>query len=84
MEMLDEASETLRRWAEVAEKAWRAGEDIAGALQAEFAPALANVPADHRAKLETLNGIHSNAAGLRRWLETTKGDPHAPARAELN
>ena len=30
-------------------------------------------------KLETLNGIHSNAAGLRRWLETTKGDPDGPA-----
>ena len=32
---------------------------------------------EHRTKLETLNGIHSNAAGLRRWLETTKADPTA-------
>ena len=75
--MLDEAEETLRRWAEVAEKAWRAGDDIAAALGQEFMPALDQVDAENRAKLETLNGIHSNAAGLQRWLEKTKGDaPH--------
>ena len=33
MEMLEEAEGILRRWAEVAEKAWRAGEDIAAALE---------------------------------------------------
>ena len=27
----------------------------------------------HREKLETLNGVHSNAAGFRRWLETRAG-----------
>ena len=30
--ILDEAEETLRRWASVAEQAWRDGEDIAAAL----------------------------------------------------
>jgi glyoxylase-like metal-dependent hydrolase (beta-lactamase superfamily II) len=76
MPMLEEASETLRRWAEVAEKAWRAGEDIADALSTEFGPQLAGVDPENRAKLETLNGIHSNAAGLRQWLERTKADDH--------
>jgi glyoxylase-like metal-dependent hydrolase (beta-lactamase superfamily II) len=71
--MLEEAEDILRHWAEVAERAWRAGEDIAEALDKEFAPALAGVSPEHRHKLETLNGIHSNAAGLERWLETTKG-----------
>jgi glyoxylase-like metal-dependent hydrolase (beta-lactamase superfamily II) len=72
--MLEEAEEILRHWAEVAERAWRAGDDIAGALEKEFASDVDGVAADQRAKLDTLNGIHSNAAGLRRWLETTKGD----------
>ena len=43
---------------------------------AEFAGALEGIDPENRNKLETLNGIHSNAAGLRRWLETTKGDAH--------
>ena len=76
MEMLGEAEDTLRAWAETAERAWRADEDIAEALTKEFTPELDRFAPEDRAKLETLNGIHSNAAGLRRWLETTKGHPH--------
>jgi glyoxylase-like metal-dependent hydrolase (beta-lactamase superfamily II) len=73
---LEEAEEILRQWAEVAEKAWRAGDDIADALEREFSPELDGIDPADRDKLETLNGIHSNAAGLRRWLETTRGsDP---------
>ena len=33
-----------------------------------FAADLEGVADEHREKLETLNGVHSNAAGLRRWL----------------
>jgi glyoxylase-like metal-dependent hydrolase (beta-lactamase superfamily II) len=69
IDQLQEAEDILRRWAEVAERAWRAGEDIPDALEREFSPELAGVDPDRRVKLETLNGIHSNAAGLRRWLE---------------
>ncbi|GAC1312446.1 MAG: hypothetical protein NVSMB16_09280 [Acidimicrobiales bacterium] len=77
-DLLDEAAGTLRRWAETAESAWRAGTDIADALGAAFAADLDGVPAEHREKLETLNGVHSNAAGLRRWLDqrTTDAHPH--------
>jgi glyoxylase-like metal-dependent hydrolase (beta-lactamase superfamily II) len=71
--MLDEAEDTLRKWAQVAEQAWKTGEDIAAALQTSFAPDLDNVAPDNVAKLETLNGIHSNAAGLRMWLERSAG-----------
>ncbi|MGH8922794.1 MAG: MBL fold metallo-hydrolase [Actinomycetes bacterium] len=73
MEMLEEGKETLRQWAQVAEVAWRDGRDIAAALDERFGNVLTEVDPTQREKLETLNGIHSNAAGLKRWLETTKG-----------
>ena len=67
-DLLAEAEGTLRRWAEVAEAAFRNGEDIAAALAAEFDPLVADVAEEHREKLAVMNGVHSNAAGLRRWL----------------
>ncbi len=66
--LLDEAAETLTHWAEEAERAFVAGEDIADALTRRFAEDLSGVEAAQRVRLETLNGIHSNAAGLQRWL----------------
>jgi glyoxylase-like metal-dependent hydrolase (beta-lactamase superfamily II) len=72
--LLADAEDELRKWAETAEKAWRAGEDIADALSARFGHSFDHLPPEQRARMETLNGIHSNAAGLKRWLETTKGD----------
>jgi glyoxylase-like metal-dependent hydrolase (beta-lactamase superfamily II) len=80
--VLEEATEILTRWAEVAEDAWREGRDIATALDAAFGSDLDDVPEEHREKLETLNGIHSNAAGFRRWLDKraehghVHGHPH--------
>jgi len=78
-ELLAEAAETLKRWAEEAERAWRAGEDIAGALEARFAFDVSDLDETTREKIETLNGFHSNAAGLQRWLEqraTGETHPH--------
>ena len=77
-ELLSEAGSTLRRWADVAEKAYREDRDIAEALQQEFRGDLSGVAEEHREKLETLNGVHSNAAGLRRWLEQRQGDQREP------
>jgi len=71
--LLEEAEETLRQWAEVATRAWREGRDIAEALTARFSVDTSEVPAEHRDKLEVLNGFHSNADGFRRWLETRNG-----------
>ena len=68
-ELLAEAAETLQAWAAEAERAWRAGEDIAYALERRFTVDFSHLGAASREKLETLNGFHSNAAGLRRWLE---------------
>lgn len=73
--VLEEAAETLRRWAAVAERAWRDGRDVAAALDSAFAAELVGVGGSHQEKLETLNGVHSNAAGLRRWLEKREGVP---------
>jgi len=68
-DLLAEAEATLRSWAEEAERAWRAGEDIAAALDSRFKQNLDGVEPERRRQLETLNGVHSNAAGMRRWLE---------------
>lgn len=80
--MLEEAEEILRRWAAVAEAAWKEGRDIATALDAAFTGELSGTDPAEREKLETLNGIHSNAAGFRRWLDTRAaagaGDTSAP------
>jgi glyoxylase-like metal-dependent hydrolase (beta-lactamase superfamily II) len=68
-ELLAEAEDTLRLWAETAETAYREGADIADALAARFDPLLGDIDAAHKEKLDIMNGVHSNAAGFRRWLE---------------
>jgi glyoxylase-like metal-dependent hydrolase (beta-lactamase superfamily II) len=75
--ILAEAEETLREWAGVAEQAWREGADIAEALADAFVTDSQPIPPAEREKLDTLNGIHSNAAGFRRWLEKRAGDEKA-------
>ena len=70
MATLVEAEQILRKWAEVAERAFREERDIAEALDTAFGAELEGIDPVHKEKLETLNGIHSNAAGFRRWLET--------------
>jgi glyoxylase-like metal-dependent hydrolase (beta-lactamase superfamily II) len=67
--LLAEATETLTLWAETAEAAYRQGLDIADALAARFDPLLGDIDPVHKEKLDIMNGVHSNAAGFRRWLE---------------
>src|ERR1035441_4724386 len=69
-DVLEEADGTLRRWAEVAEAAFHQGKDIAAALAIEFESDMAGVSDEHREKLDIMNGVHSHAAGLHRWLST--------------
>ena len=76
-QLLDDAEERLRDWVGVAERAWSEGRDIAEALTERFAQQNETVDAEQRARIETLNGIHSNAAGLRRWIETRDRPPKA-------
>jgi glyoxylase-like metal-dependent hydrolase (beta-lactamase superfamily II) len=79
LDVLDEAEGTLRRWAEVAEAAFRAGQDIAAALETAFAADMEGVPDAHRRKLEVMNGVHSNAAGLQRWLSNRDAESRPTA-----
>ena len=70
---LDEAERVLHEWVAVAEQVMRdsedAGvEDIAAALAERFAEPQ-DVSSAAREKLEALNGFHSNAAGIRRYLQ---------------
>jgi glyoxylase-like metal-dependent hydrolase (beta-lactamase superfamily II) len=74
--LLEEATGTLRQWAETAEQAFAAGTDIAEALAARFDPLIRDVAPEQREKIEVLNGVHSNAAGLRRWIEGRGQHPH--------
>ena len=67
-DVLAEAEHVLREWASVAEAAWNRGDDVAVALAAAFG-------ADPSETMAILNGVHSNAAGLRRWLEK-RPDPN--------
>jgi glyoxylase-like metal-dependent hydrolase (beta-lactamase superfamily II) len=76
--ILDEAEETLREWAGVAEQAFRSGRDIAEALAEAFLTDNSALSESERSKLETLNGVHSNAAGFRRWLEQRSSERASP------
>ncbi len=73
LDVLDEADGTLRKWVGVAESAFRRGDDIASALESTFASDMDGVAAEHREKLDVMNGVHSNAAGLHRWLSHRDG-----------
>jgi glyoxylase-like metal-dependent hydrolase (beta-lactamase superfamily II) len=73
-DVLGEAEDVLREWAGVAEAAWSRGEDVAGALAGAFG-------ADPSETMAVLNGVHSNAAGLRRWLDKRSGQPGPPTPA---
>ena len=68
--VLVEAADALRRWAAVAEEAWRLGRDLAEAFEEAFGTEAVAGDPGHGEKLETLNGFHSNAAGFSRWLES--------------
>jgi glyoxylase-like metal-dependent hydrolase (beta-lactamase superfamily II) len=79
---LSEAEDMLHRWVEVAERTMRESEaagveDVAAALAEAFADAPADLPEAVREKFEILNGVHSNAAGIVRYLSTRQ-----PAVAE--
>jgi glyoxylase-like metal-dependent hydrolase (beta-lactamase superfamily II) len=81
VEALEEAGSVLREWAGVAEAAWRSGRDVEEALRERFGGELDAIEPDQRRRMETLNGLHSNAEGLKLWLAGTGGAApvHKPA-----
>lgn len=77
---LEEAGDVLQEWADVASGAWHSGGDVEDALRDRFGGEVESLPPDERQRLETLNGIHSNAEGLKLWLASTA----PPAEADGN
>jgi glyoxylase-like metal-dependent hydrolase (beta-lactamase superfamily II) len=75
--VLEEASDVLQEWADVASAAWHCGHDVEDALRDRFGPGIEVLPPAERQRLETLNGIHSNAEGLKLWLASTGGSAEA-------
>ena len=68
-ELILNAEDVVNKWAFVAEQAFAHNQDIEAALEAAF-----RSETDHKDPLlverfDTLNGMHANANGLRRWLE---------------
>jgi glyoxylase-like metal-dependent hydrolase (beta-lactamase superfamily II) len=75
LETLAEAEEMLHQWVDLADRTMRGGaqddiEGVAAALADAFAELPEGVPDSVREKFEVLNGFHSNAAGLVRYLST--------------
>jgi glyoxylase-like metal-dependent hydrolase (beta-lactamase superfamily II) len=82
VQILEEAAGTLQEWAGVARAAWQAGTDVEEALRQRFGGELAALAPGQRQRVEALNGIHSNAEGLKLWLSKADGTgapPHGPA-----
>jgi glyoxylase-like metal-dependent hydrolase (beta-lactamase superfamily II) len=72
---LESAGDILREWAGVATTAWASGQDVEEALRQRFGPEMDALAPAERQRLETLNGIHSNAEGLKQWLAATGQSP---------
>jgi glyoxylase-like metal-dependent hydrolase (beta-lactamase superfamily II) len=82
LETLDEAERVLHEWVAVAEAVMRDSEDagvddIAAALADRFAEPPDRASDLAREKLELLNGFHSNAAGIQRYLRNRDAAPAA-------
>ena len=69
-EILDEADESLRAWVEVAKHAFCNGLDIESELTSAFAKDKNHTDEIVFERLDLLNGVHSNAMGLKMWLES--------------
>jgi glyoxylase-like metal-dependent hydrolase (beta-lactamase superfamily II) len=67
--LLGEAEERLRAWVGAADAARREGRDIAAALGELAGADEKTMSTEMLARYEMLNGIHSNAAGIARFLE---------------
>jgi glyoxylase-like metal-dependent hydrolase (beta-lactamase superfamily II) len=79
---LEEAERTLHHWVDVADEVMRESEDagvddIAAALAERFAEPPDRATPRAAEKLEVLNGFHSNAAGIQRYLQLRRDAPVA-------
>ncbi|HEX6537930.1 MAG TPA: hypothetical protein VF155_01960, partial [Candidatus Dormibacteraeota bacterium] len=80
MAILDEAENVLHRWVDVAADTMRASEAagvdaVAAALADVFSEPPDVLSSENLEKFEVLNGVHSNAAGIVRYLQRRAGSP---------
>lgn len=68
-ELISNAKDVVVKWASVAEAAFEAGRDIEAALEEAFRSETFEKDETLVERFDTLNGMHANANGLRRWLE---------------
>lgn len=76
-ELLAKGKDVVNSWAHVAEKAFNEERDIQQALEEAFRSETDGLDPVLVDRFDTLNGMHSNANGLRRWLELKKDHGHA-------
>jgi glyoxylase-like metal-dependent hydrolase (beta-lactamase superfamily II) len=77
---LSEAEEMLHRWVDVAERTVAQAadadvDDVTAALADAFATPRENLDAEALKKFEVLNGVHSNATGIMRYLSRRQAAP---------
>ena len=80
MAILDEAEDVLHRWVGLAEDTMRASESagvdaVAAALADAFSEPPDVLSRENLEKFEVLNGVHSNAAGIVRYLQRRAASP---------
>lgn len=68
-ELILNAEDVVNKWAFVAEQAFAHNQDIEAALEAAFRSETDDKDPLLVERFDTLNGMHANANGLRRWLE---------------
>lgn len=81
VETLLEAEDVLHQWVEVAERTMESSssdvQEVAAALADAFAEAPGGLTREQLQKFEVLNGVHSNAAGIVRYLRR-RDEPATP------
>lgn len=68
-QLLESAKEVVNDWASVAERAFAEGTSIEEALEKAFRFQTDGLDPMLVDRFDALNGMHTNAAGLKRWLE---------------
>ncbi len=76
-ELLEKGKDVVSRWAHVAEKAFNEDRDIEKALEEAFGAETDGLDPVLVDRFDTLNGVHSNANGLRRWLDVRRQHGHS-------
>lgn len=71
-ELLAKGKDVVNSWAQVAERAFNEDRDIQEALEEAFRSETDSLDPVLVERFDTLNGMHSNANGFRRWLELRK------------